>query len=157
MRIHKTSSFVALSNFGSSTTPGGKRACEFKRLCKDELPPPFCGQAALSQPWRMYQVFPAVEGKLTGMALHAPTHSNGDMKGFLGSLMEHWFPLTLRPAPSPSPLTPWLASCWAPPSRGCMQGNYEWGSSCSVVDLLWHMAKVDAKSEGVAPTAMEMI
>ncbi len=54
MRIHKTSSFVVLSHFGSSTTPLGNRACvcflsagpsgtqcalKLGRLCKDELPP----------------------------------------------------------------------------------------------------------------------
>ena len=36
-----------------------------------------------------------------------------------------------------------------------MQGDNAWGYSCRVVDLLWHMAKVDAKSEGEAPTAMK--
>ena len=32
--------------------------------------------------------------------------SEDDMKGFLSSLMRHWFPPTSRPTPSPSPLIP---------------------------------------------------
>ena len=32
-----------------------------------------------------------------------------------------------------------------------------WGYSCCVVDLIWHMAKVNAKSEGEAPAATKTI
>ena len=34
----------------------------------------------------------------------------------------------------------------------CWDSN-EWDCSCRVVDLIWHMAKEDAKAEGEAPAA----
>merc|ERR1712205_95930 len=127
------------------------------------------------------KVIPAVKGKLTGMALRVPTidvsvvdltveletastyeeicaemksRSEGDMKGFLGYTDEALVSTDFETNP---------ISCTFDSKAGIMLDptfvkvvcwyDNEWGYSCRVVDLIKHMAKVDAKGEGGAAAA----
>merc|ERR1712216_685711 len=127
------------------------------------------------------KVIPAVKGKLTGMALRVPTidvsvvdltveletattyeeicaemksRSEGDMKGYLGYTDEALVSTDFETNP---------ISCTFDSKAGIMLDptfvkvvcwyDNEWGYSCRVVDLIKHMAKVDAKGEGGAAAA----
>merc|ERR1719221_2022590 len=117
------------------------------------------------------KVFPAVKGKLTGMALRVPTidvsvvdltvelekpttyeeicaemklRSEGDMKGYLGYTDEPLVSTDFETCP---------ISCTFDSKAGIMLDptfvkvvcwyDNEWGYSCRVVDLIKHMAKAD--------------
>merc|ERR1719502_1964632 len=129
------------------------------------------------------KVIPAVKGKLTGMALRVPTidvsvvdltvelenattyekicaemksRSEGDMKGFLGYTDEALVSTDFETNP---------ISCTFDSKAGIMLDptfvkvvcwyDKEWGYSCRVVDLIKHMAKVDAgeSSPAAAPAS----
>merc|ERR1719337_568387 len=127
------------------------------------------------------KVVPAVNGKLTGMAFRVPTidvsvvdltcelekettyeeicaeikrRSEGDMKGFLGYCDESLVSTDFETCPISSTFDSKAGIMLDPTfvKVVCWYDN-EWGYSCRVVDLIKHMAKVDAGGEGGAAAA----
>jgi pyruvate kinase len=122
------------------------------------------------------KVIPAVKGKLTGMAFRVPTidvsvvdltcelekattyeeicaeikrRSQGDMKGFLGYTDEALVSTDFETSPISSTFDA-KAGIMLDPTFVKLVAWYdnEWGYSCRVVDLIKHMAKIDAKADG---------
>merc|ERR1719486_1572485 len=106
------------------------------------------------------KVVPEVKGKLTGMAFRVPTidvsvveeicaeikrRSEGDMKGFLGYCDEALVSTDFETCPISSTFDS-KAGIMLDPTFVKLVAWYdnEWGYSCRVVDLIKHMAKVDA-------------
>jgi glyceraldehyde 3-phosphate dehydrogenase len=121
------------------------------------------------------KVIPAVKGKLTGMAFRVPTidvsvvdltcelekattyeeicaeikrRSEGDMKGFLGYTDEALVSTDFETSPISSTFDA-KAGIMLDPTFVKLVAWYdnEWGYSCRVVDLIKHMAKMDAKAK----------
>jgi glyceraldehyde 3-phosphate dehydrogenase len=121
------------------------------------------------------KVIPAVKGKLTGMAFRVPTidvsvvdltcelekattyeeicaeikrRSEGDMKGFLGYTDEALVSTDFETSTISSTFDA-KAGIMLDPTFVKLVAWYdnEWGYSCRVVDLIKHMAKIDAKTK----------
>jgi len=121
------------------------------------------------------KVIPAVKGKLTGMAFRVPTidvsvvdltcelekpttyeaicaeikrRADGDMKGFLGYCDEDLVSTDFETCTTSSTFDS-KAGIMLDPTFVKLVAWYdnEWGYSCRVVDLIKHMAKVDAKAK----------
>jgi glyceraldehyde 3-phosphate dehydrogenase len=121
------------------------------------------------------KVIPAVKGKLTGMAFRVPTidvsvvdltcelekattyeeicaeikrRSEGDMKGFLGYTDEALVSTDFETSTISSTFDA-KAGIMLDPTFVKLVAWYdnEWGYSCRVVDLIKHMAKIDAKAK----------
>ena len=107
-------------------------------------------------------MIPAVAGKLTGMAFRVPTidvsvvRAEGDMTGSLGYCDEDLVSTDFE--------TCTISSTFD--SKACIMldttfvklvawYDNEWGYSCRVVDLIKHMAKVDAGESGAAPKGVK--